>query len=145
MAFTANIISQMNDNPLYNALGIRVEEAADGKASSRLEPKSEICWPFPGQPHGGILFTIMDTTMAWAVLSQLDSGYNCTTVNLNIHYTLPAKGNLFTCSAWTTHRSGRFSFVRADINNAEGRLLAMGQAAFRIIQNDFMKESTPIR
>jgi uncharacterized protein (TIGR00369 family) len=136
MAFPSNIISQMNHNPLYNTLGIRVEEAADGKARSRLEPKSEICWPFPDQPHGGILFTLMDTTMAWAVLSQLDSGYNCTTVNLNIHYTLPAKGNLFICSAWTTHRSGRFSFVRADINDTEGRLLAMGQATFRIIQND---------
>jgi acyl-CoA thioesterase len=140
MEFTQNKINQLNDNPLYNTIGIRVEKAAGGKAKARLEPKSKICWPSAGQPHGGILFTFMDTTMAWAVMSQLDSGGSCTTINLNIHYTLPAKGNLFICSAWTTHRSGRVSFVRADINDTEERLIAMGQASFRIIQTDSLTQ-----
>ena len=134
MQVTEKLLSQMNANSLYHTLGIRVEEAMRGKARARLTPKSDICWPFPGQPHGGILFTLMDTTMAWAVLSQLDSGYNCATVNLNIHYTMPAKGDVFMCTAYTTHQTGRFSFVRADIHDVHGQLLAMGQAAFRIIQ-----------
>ena len=134
MVATQKRIDELNDNSLYRTLGIRIEAAADGKACSRLTPPQNVCWPFPGQPHGGILFAFMDTTMAWSVLSRLGSGYNCTTVNLNIHYTHPAKGNEFTCSAWTTHQTGRTCFVRADINDSQGRLLAMGQATFRIIQ-----------
>jgi uncharacterized protein (TIGR00369 family) len=136
MLVTAAYIDQMNANSLYHTLGIRVEDAQNGKAKARLTPRIEICWPFAGQPHGGVLFTFMDTTMAWAVLSQLDSGYNCTTVNLNIHYTLPARGKFFICSAWTQHRTGRTSFVRADIQDIDGNLVAMGQANFRIIKMD---------
>jgi uncharacterized protein (TIGR00369 family) len=129
-------MDQMNANSLYHTLGIRIEDAQNGKAQARLTPRVEICWPFAGQPHGGVLFTFMDTTMAWAVLSQLDSGFNCTTVNLNIHYTLPARGKSFICSARTQHRTGRTSFVRADIHDTSGNLVAMGQANFRIIKID---------
>jgi uncharacterized protein (TIGR00369 family) len=134
MLFTEQTISQMNDNPLYNTLGIRIEKAAEGQARSRMEPNPEVCWPFPGQPHGGILFTLMDTTMAWAVLSQLSPGYNCSTINLDIHYTRPAKGNLFYCTAQMNHQTTRYSFVRAEIHDADGKLMALGQATFAIIE-----------
>ena len=30
-----------------------------------MTPAAAVCWPTPGQPHGGILFTVMDTTMAF--------------------------------------------------------------------------------
>jgi uncharacterized protein (TIGR00369 family) len=139
MEITPAVLDQMNANSLYHALGIQIEAARDGKAKSRLQPNPNMCWPYPKQPHGGVLFTLMDTTMAWAVLSQLDSGLNCTTVNLDIHYTLPAKGKLFTCSAWSAHKTGRTSFVRADIRDARNELVAMGQATFRILPVDLFK------
>ena len=139
MEITANILDQMNANSLYHVLGIRVEEAGDGKARSCLTSNPELCWPFAEQPHGGVLFTLMDTTMAWAVWSQLESGFNCTTVNLDIHYTMPAKGGFFACAAWSTHKTSRTSFVRADIHDRKGRLVAMGQATFRIIPVDLLK------
>jgi uncharacterized protein (TIGR00369 family) len=139
MDITEKILDQINGNPLYHVMGIQVQEARGGKARSRLKPKSAICWPFPEQPHGGVLFTLMDTTMAWAVWSQLDDGHNCTTVDLDIHYTMPAKSDAFLCAAWSTHKTGRISFVRADIQNSKGQLVAMGQGAFRIIPVDLLK------
>ena len=134
MLFTEQTISQVNDNSLYHALGIRIEKASDGQAKSRLEPSPEVCWPFPGQPHGGILFTLMDTTMAWAVLTQLAPGHNCSTIGLDIHYTRPAKGNAFHCMAQVSHQTTRYCFVRAEIHDAEGKLVALGQATFAIIE-----------
>ncbi|MEJ2101780.1 MAG: PaaI family thioesterase [Desulfobacterales bacterium] len=139
MKLTQTILNKMNRNSLYHVMGIQVQEAHGGKARSRLQPKSAICWPFPQQPHGGVLFTLMDTTMAWAVWSQLDDGYNCTTVNLDIHYTRPAKSDAFLCTAWSTYKAGRISFVRADIRNPKDQLVAMGQGAFRIIPVDLLK------
>ena len=136
MEITTTILSQMNANSLYQAMGIQIKEAGGGKAKSRLQPNPDLCWPFQKQPHGGVLFTLMDTTMAWAVLSQLDSGLNCTTVNLDIQYTKPAKGKFFDCSAWSAYKTGRTSFVRADIRNSENEIVAMGQATFRIIPVD---------
>jgi uncharacterized protein (TIGR00369 family) len=139
MDMTEKILDQINGNPLYQVIGIQVQGARAGKASSRLEPKSAVCWPFSEQPHGGVLFTLMDTTMAWAVWSHLDAGYSCTTVNLDIHFTMSAKSNAFLCTAWSTHKTGRTSFVRADIQNSKGQLVAMGQGAFRIIPVDLLK------
>ena len=139
MEITTAILDQMNTNSLYHVVGIQIEMAGGGKAKSRLQANPDLCWPFPKQPHGGVLFTLMDTTMAWAVLSQLDSGLNCTTVSLDIHYTRPAKGKYFVCSAWTIHKTGRTSFVRADIHNPKDELIAMGQATFRIIPVDLLK------
>jgi uncharacterized protein (TIGR00369 family) len=135
---TKQALSQMNDNPLYRALGIRIEEADEGRAVSRLKPDPKLCWPFPTQPHGGILFTLMDTTMAWAVFSTLDPGYNCTTVHLDIQYIHPAKGDLFNCVAHLTHKTGHMGFVRAEIQAPLGSVLAMGQATFRIIESKIM-------
>ena len=139
MEITAAILDQMNANSLYRTLGIQIEKASDGKARSRLRPNLDVCWPFPQQPHGGVLFTQIDTTMAWAVWSQLESGYNCTTVNIDIHYTQPAHDKVFVCSAWSTHKTGRSSFVRADIHDSKGELVAMGQGTFRIIPVDLLK------
>jgi uncharacterized protein (TIGR00369 family) len=140
MELTTAILDQMNANSLYQTLGIQVEAAGGGKARSRLIPKPVLCWPFPEQPHGGVLFTLMDTTMAWAIWSQLEAGFNCTTVNIDIHYTKPAKSDVFVCSAWSTHKTGRSSFVRADIHNSKGELLSMGQGTFRIIPVDLLKQ-----
>jgi len=139
MNITKAVLDQMNRNPLYHVMGIQVQEAHAGKARGQLQPKSAICWPFPQQPHGGVLFTLMDTTMAWAVWSQLDDGYNCATVNLDIHYTLPAKSDSFLCTAWSTHKTKRISFLRADIQNSKGQLVAMGQGTFRTIPADLLK------
>ena len=134
MEFSSEEMSRLNNNSLYQALGIVVEEAKDGKARAKLRPPPAFCWPFEGQPHGGILFTIMDTTMAWAVLTGLEHGHNCATINLNIQYTKRAGGDIFTCQAWITHQATRIIYVRADILDAEGQLVAAGQGTFKAIK-----------
>jgi len=136
MEITQDFMDQTNDNVLYNAVGIRIEQAGNGRARSRLEPRAEMCWPFPGQPHGGVIFTLMDTTMAWAGISLLDPGSNCTTINLDIQYTRPAMGSLFTCSAFTTMRTGRTIFLRAEIRNSDNEILALGQGTFRAVKTN---------
>lgn len=134
MAIKQELLDRLNNNSLYQIMGIRIEKANEGIAISRLETKPELCWPLPDQPHGGVLYTMMDSTMAWAVFSQLEPGSHCATINLDIQYTHPAKGPFFTCSARITHRTGRISFVSAEIHDSAKQLLAMGQAAFRVIR-----------
>ena len=134
MEFSSEEMSRLNSNSLYEALGIVVEEAKEGKARAKLRPVSTFCWPFEGQPHGGILFTLMDTTMAWAVLTKLERGHNCATINLDIQYTKRAGGDILTCQAWITHQATRIIYVRADILDKEGQLTATGQGTFKVIR-----------
>lgn len=141
MIFTPEQLDRFNGNPLYGTIGIRIEKAGDGKAEALLSPSARVCWPFPGQPHGGMLFTIMDTTMAWAIQSLLADGLSCTTIDLAIQYLAPAREDPFTCRAETTHQTGRLAFVRADILDAQERPVASGQGTFRIIKMDFLPNS----
>lgn len=140
MEITKDFVDRMNQNSLYRTMGIRVEEATAGTARVSLAPDVRLCWPFPGQPHGGVLFTLMDVTMAWAVLSHIDPGFNCATINLDIQYTRPAKGDVYVGKARTTHRTGRLCFVRAEIHDQEDQLLAMGQGTFRIMDSGPMEQ-----
>ena len=136
MHLSPDTIAAVNQNSLYTTLGISVDSASQGRAGSRLRPNPDVCWPFPGQPHGGILFTLMDSTMAWAVLSQLDDGHSCSTIHLDIEYTAPAKGAGFTCNARVIHRTGRTCFVKAEIIDENDALVATGQSTFRVFKYD---------
>ena len=70
MELSSQEMERLNNNPLYQTIGILVDEAKEGKAHSHLRPNPAICWPFDGQPHGGILFTLMDTTMVVVAHTQ---------------------------------------------------------------------------
>jgi uncharacterized protein (TIGR00369 family) len=131
---SAEQITQLNANPLYATLGIELHEAAAGCAQSTLTPQAPVCWPSTGQPHGGILFTVMDTTMAFAVLSLAEAGRGCATVDCSIQYPTPARQGPFHCQAITTHRAGRTVFVRAEVKDSSGVAVALGQGSFRIIE-----------
>jgi acyl-CoA thioesterase len=127
-------VARLNDNPLYRALGIRVERVADGAARAILEPTASACWPQPDQPHGGVLFTLLDTTTAWAAMSHGDEGDGCVTVDCSIQYPAPARHAPFACVAATTRRSGRTVFMRAEVLDAHGTPVALGQATFRLVK-----------
>jgi len=134
MEITAADCEKINANSLYQTMGIELKTASQGKARSSLNPCSDVCWPFSGQPHGGILFTLLDTTMAWAVYSELPHGANCTTIHLNIQYPVPARSAGFQCETQIQHRTGRLCFVRGQIVGSDRELVATGEAVFRIIQ-----------
>ncbi len=134
MEFNREMIDQVNQNPLYQAMGIRIESAQGGTVTARLEPTPQMCWPFPGQPHGGVLFTLMDTTMAWAAISGQEEGVSCTTIHLDIQYTHPARGACFYCRAEVVSQTKRTSFIKSTIHDSNGLVLAMGQGTYRIIK-----------
>jgi uncharacterized protein (TIGR00369 family) len=133
MKLPQDLLDQFNRNSLYATVGIELKKAEEGRAEAVLTPNPKVCWPFPKQPHGGMLFTIMDTTMAWAIQSLLDQGFSCTTIDLHIQYLVPAKESPYTCLAETTHQTRHLAFVRAEIRDAHQRPIASGQATFRII------------
>ena len=138
MKLSQDLLDQFNRNVLYTTIGIQLKKAEEGRAEAVLTPDPKVCWPFPNQPHGGMLFTIMDTTMAWAVQSLLDQGLSCTTIDLHIQYLAPAQEEPFTCRAETTHQTRHLAFVRADILDARQNPIASGQATFRIIKMELL-------
>ncbi len=132
MQFTDQRITELNENPFYRAVGIRLERVADGSAHSVLEPRLEMCWPAEGRPHGGVLFTVLDTTMAFAAISNGAPGAGCATVDCNIQYTAPADHGPFNCTVTTTSQTTGTVFIRGEVTDAKSTIVALAQATFRV-------------
>lgn len=133
MTFDDEQLAALNANPLYEALGIRIHRVVEGDAHAELQPVPAMCWPTAGRPHGGILFTLLDTTMAFAALSNGAAGAGCATVDCNIQYTAPADHGPFNCRVATTSKTSRTVFIRSDIVDKRGIIVALAQATFRLL------------
>ncbi len=133
MTFTDDQLASLNANPLYHAIGIHVEAVGEGRGRSMLRPEAAVCWPTQGRPHGGILFTLLDTTMAFAAISNGVAGTGCATVDCNIQYTAPADHGPFLCEVDTTSKTSRTVFIRGQIKDRNGSLVALAQATFRLM------------
>lgn len=141
--FPPDTLARLNDNPLYHALGIRIDDCHGGKARSTLAPTANACWPSPGSPHGGVLFTVIDTTTAWAAMSLAEPGESVTTVDCGIQYPARATHGPFTCHAASMRKTGRTVFVRAEVVDARGGIVALGQATFRIVRDESSASAEP--
>lgn len=135
----------VNSSSLYQLLGLHLTAHADGMAVSEMNPPASLCWPFDGQPHGGILFTQMDTTVAIAMLPTLGGRHTSATVSLNIQYTQRAIEPPFTCSARATHRGKTIGFGEGEIRDAGGKLIATAHGTFRLIERADTNATTAVR
>jgi len=125
-------LDELNDNPLYRSMGIRITSVADGRVCAQLRPEAAMCWPDEGQPHGGVLFTLLDTTMATVVMTGGYEHASCSTISMDVQYLAPAVSPTFACAATMERRGGRVCFVRGTISDHSGEVVALGQGSFRI-------------
>jgi uncharacterized protein (TIGR00369 family) len=132
MEFTAVRIAELNANPFYYAVGVRLNWVSDGGAEAVLDPNPAMCWPNAGRPHGGVLFTVLDTTMAFAAISNGADGSGCATVDCNIQYTAPADHGPFLCRVATTSKTPRTVFIRGEVVDRHNTVVALAQATFRL-------------
>lgn len=109
-------------NPLFTLLGIRVVAIEKDSATLSLIAKPELMQG-AGQLAGGILATLLDETMAHAVLGGNDPTRITTTVDMNVSYYRPVhKGDEIVCVAHVTKRGGRVVFAEAIVHNEEQKV-----------------------
>ena len=124
-------LGDINGSRMYRTMGIRIFEVSGETAVSELQPAHEMCWPIRGQPHGGVLFTQMDTTMATAAIAGHPQVRDSATISLQIQYLAPATAAPFTCRAEVLKRGGRICFIDARTTSADGTLVATAHGSFR--------------
>lgn len=113
------------DNPSGMHLNMRVE---DGRALVDFEP-SEIYQGFPGAMHGGILATILDEVMAWAIYA---AGSWAVTAKMEIRYRDPGplEGTLHGVGEVTRDRGGKTFEAEGRITADDGRTIAEATGLF---------------
>lgn len=85
-----------------------------------------------GRVHGGVLATVLDTTLGGAVFGRIPDGQGCATLSLNISYFRPVVEGKLVCTARVENLSRQTAYVTGEIVDAEGRLIAAATATFFI-------------
>jgi uncharacterized protein (TIGR00369 family) len=129
-------LGAINRSRMYQAMGIRLTDTSTSHAVSELTATAPMCWPLPTQPHGGVLFTQMDTTMATAALGG-DSVAEAATMTLNIHYLAPAASERLVCTATVERRGAHTCFVHGETVTVQGVVVCTAQGSFRTFAKRF--------
>lgn len=97
---------------------------------------------FPGRMHGGVVTTLVDEAMGWAVYH---AGAWAATARLSVRFRRPVRLDVaLRIEAWVTRDRGRLIELRADVRDASGALLAEGEGAFMRLDARFASQLTDL-
>ncbi len=117
--------------PLQAHLGFEVE-GDGGRGSARLVLDERHHNP-NGVAHGAVAFTMMDTAMGAAVMSLLDDGVFCATIEMQTRFIRAASGGELRAEATVVHPGRRVMHLEARTVDADGRLVASATASFAVL------------
>jgi uncharacterized protein (TIGR00369 family) len=120
--------------PLAELLGIRPETFGEGRARFALTLRDDHMNPY-GIVHGGVVYSLADTAMGAALVTRLEPGERCTTVEIKINYLAAATAGTLAADAVLVERTRRLGVLEARVTDAAGRLVALATGTFYIIEN----------
>ena len=123
--------------PIARLVGYKIIDAQTGSAVFEIEPGEYLYNPF-STVHGGILSTLLDTTMTAAVLSFLPIGKSCSTQEMKVNFVRPVteKSGMIRCRAEMIHSGKRIATASGMIFDAKDRLVAHGIGTWNLIINN---------
>lgn len=109
--------------PYIKLLGMELLELRPGEAVLRLKMRDELRQPH-GVLHGGATASVIDTAMAFAVITVLAAGEKASTVDLTVHYLRPVVDETIFCTARIVRAGRRLLTVSADVLSEQDKLIA---------------------
>lgn len=100
--------------PFARLLGMEMVSLAPGEAVLKLALRDELRQTH-GVLHGGATASLIDTAMAFAIISILEADERATTIDLTVHYLRPVSAGEIVCTAKVARRaanSDRFGGMR---------------------------------
>lgn len=115
-------------------LGIETVLAEDGRCRLELHA-DETHWSPAERAHGGVLFSMLDTALGRAVISALEEGQGCATLECKINYFRPVVRGRITAEATVVTRTRRTTYAEGSITDEAGRLIARATGTFFITES----------
>jgi uncharacterized protein (TIGR00369 family) len=108
----------------------------------RVTPQGVALSFLPGERHlqgeaivqGGILTTMLDFAMAFAVLARLAPNQSAATLNLSVNFLRPARAGRLQAEGRIERLGARVAFATAQLQEADGRLVASATSTLAITQ-----------
>lgn len=119
----------VKNTPYLKLLGIELVEIERETVVMQLEMQEKLQQPH-GILHGGATASLIDTTMAFAVVTVLGAGEKASTVDLTVHYLRPVTEGKIVCTARVVRAGRRLLTVAAEVANDEGKLIATALSTY---------------
>ena len=126
---------RLADNPALGWLSPILEELALDSCVLRL-PYREAITNGSGTVHGGILATLADTAVAFALATNFDGKMGFATTDLTIHFLRRARGEVL-ARARILKKGRRVNVGEVEIKDAEGLEVARVLASFLLTTSSF--------
>lgn len=118
-------------NPFAALIGFKYTECAEGRCSCTLEVRDELFHP-GGLVHGGVAFTLADSTMALALISVLDEGQTASTIEVKISYLEAVRSGTLAATSTIIRRGRSVVFMESIVTEGD-RVVAKATGTFAII------------
>lgn len=84
--------------------------------------------------HGGVCFTLMDTAMGGAVMTTLEEGFGCATIEMQTRFHRGARSGTLTATAEVMNAGRKIVHVQATTTDEDDQLIASATASFAVIE-----------
>ena len=115
--------------PYAHLLGIELDEISEGVATLGLNVRKELKQNH-GVVHGGAIASLIDTAMAFAIITLLAPGEKVTTVDLTVSYLRPLTKGRITARARVVRSGRRLFVVSADVFGNDGILASTALSTY---------------
>lgn len=143
--FVEGLKTLFEERIVFNkVLGLKITSVAAGRASGSLQMKSDLIGHFAyNRVHGGVISASLDAMGGLAAMTAIGARHmedppdqrlfrfaKLGTIDLRIDFLRPATGDRFDLVAEVLRLGSRVATTRMEFLGADGKLLAVGAAAY---------------
>jgi len=126
--------------PFARLLGLKISRVEEGYCLGGMDVIDELknIHEAPGREvakilHGGVVSTLADTCMAFALASSLDETELPRTLEIKVNYFGAVISGALACESKIVHKGRTFAALESEITN-DGRLVAKASATYGIVR-----------
>ena len=128
-AQTRRIQKAVDSVPYAHLLGIELDDIGKGAATLGLDVRDELTQNH-GVVHGGAIASLIDTAMAFSIITLLAPREKVTTVDLTVSYLRPLTKGRVTAKARVVRAGRRLFAVSAEVFADDGSLASTALSTY---------------
>jgi uncharacterized protein (TIGR00369 family) len=117
--------------PFNKYLGGELVRRGDGEAEVAIELAPHLL-NRRGVAHGGVICSLLDSTLGAAVISSMPEEWWCATTSLSIKFIAGASEGRLSATGRVVRRGRRVAFARGEVHDARGKVLATAEGAWHL-------------
>lgn len=132
--FVETVIEKVNKSPFYQLTAMQIQKLGWGECRMHLAVLEKHHQPY-GMAHGGILASLIDSAVYWAVFTRINDGYKMISIDLKLNYLAPAsEGDLWVVGKCI--KAGKtLCMGEALITGQNEKLICHGTSTMMVLKN----------